>query len=96
MDIANIDAQLAHLVQARSGFYEQDLGVLHGLIGLHRRILRSPSQTEHAAAVQLSAGLSAQIDLIIRANDHAGVAVNGRLVKPVARIEYAQALVRPH
>src|SRR5262245_17054722 len=90
--ITNVDVQLRHLIQARSGFGEETSGVLHCLVGLGRRILRGPSEANHTATIELGAGLSAEVDLIVSLEHHTRISING-LIEPVARVKETQASV---
>ena len=90
--IANVDAELTHLIQARSGFVEQTPGVLHGLVGLGCRILRGPSRSDHTAAIELGAGLSAEVDLIVGLEHHTRISIDS-LIEPVTRVKETPAPV---
>ena len=65
---------------------------MHRLVGLGRGILRGPSESDHATAIELCTGLATEVDLIVGLEHHTRIPLNG-LIKPIARIKEAPAPV---
>ncbi len=64
--VGDVQRDLADVFERRAGFLEQDLDVLHRLIGLRRRVAGADE-----VMVEVEAGLAAQEDAVAGAHRHA-------------------------
>ena len=71
-----------------AGFFQQHLHILHGLVGLSRRIA-----TAHEAAIEGKASLSAQKNEIAGAHRHAHLVLHVMILVKHAGIEAAKTLM---
>ena len=91
--VADIDGDLAHVVDAGAGFGQQRCEVGQRQIGLCRGVLRTAAGAGHGAAVERRAGLAADEQFARAGGDHRTLECD-RLAEPLVEAEGANALDR--
>ena len=92
--VADINTQLADVVETATRFFDRHARVPHGVVGLRGCILRRAAKVVHGTAIHRCSSETSQVNLVIRAHCPAGAAAQARLSEPIASVEGSDLRVR--
>ena len=92
--VADINTQLADVVETATRFFDRHARVPHGVVGLRGCILRRAAKVVHGTAIHRCSSETSQVNLVIRAHCPAGAAAQARLPEPIVSVEGSDLRVR--